>query len=50
MNSKVVALIIIADAPTRASIQNIKNFNGKYGCNICELKMQPCKGVDRRKK
>lgn len=36
--SKIVAPLFIADAPARAQIQNIINFNGKFGCNICEIK------------
>ncbi|CAD6208524.1 GSCOCG00010525001-RA-CDS, partial [Cotesia congregata] len=43
--SKVVAPLIIADAPARALIQNIQNFNGKFGCNICELSMKKCKTI-----
>jgi len=40
--SKIVAPLIIADAPARAQLQNIVNFNGRYGCNICEIKMKKC--------
>ena len=36
--SRVTAPLIIADAPARAQVQNILNFNGRYGCNICEIK------------
>lgn len=41
--SKIVVPLFIADAPARAQIQNILNFNGKYGCNICEIKTKRCK-------
>ncbi|XP_011689954.1 PREDICTED: uncharacterized protein LOC105451282 [Wasmannia auropunctata] len=43
--SKIVAPLIIADAPARVQIQNILSFNGKYGCNICEIKMKKCKKI-----
>ena len=32
----VVAPIATLDAPTRASVQNIMQFNGQYGCSFCE--------------
>lgn len=35
--SKIIAPLIVADAPARAEIQNILNFNGQFGCNICEI-------------
>jgi len=44
--SKIVAPLIIADAPARAQIQNIVNFNGKYGRNICEIKTQQSKRIE----
>lgn len=47
--SKVVAPLIIADAPARAQLQNILNFNGRYGCNICEIKMKKCKKIRAEK-
>jgi len=43
--SKIVAPLIIADAPARAQLQNIVNFNGRYGCNICEIKMKKCEKI-----
>lgn len=43
--SKISAPLFIADAPARAQIQNILNFNGRYGCNICEIKTKRCKPV-----
>ncbi|XP_057323628.1 uncharacterized protein LOC130666535 [Microplitis mediator] len=45
MNSKIVAPLIIADAPARAQIQNIMSFNGRYGCNICEIRMVKSKRI-----
>lgn len=47
--SKIIAPLFIADAPARAQIQNILNFNGKYGCNICEIKTKRCKPVFGKK-
>lgn len=41
--SKIVAPLIVADAPARAQIQNILSFNGKFGCNICEIKTKRCR-------
>lgn len=38
INSKIVTPLIIADAPARAQILNIMSFNGRYGCNICEIR------------
>lgn len=40
--SKITAPLFIADAPARAQIQNILSFNGKYGCNLCEIKSKQC--------
>lgn len=37
ITSKVVAPLIIADAPARAQVLNITNFNGNFGCNVCEI-------------
>lgn len=47
--SKIVAPLIIADAPARAQIQNILSFNGKFGCNICEIKTRRCTKIAGRK-
>lgn len=49
-NSKVVVPLIVADAPARAQIQNILNFNGRYGCNLCEIKTQKCKTLPNKKR
>lgn len=43
--SKIVAPLIIADAPARVQIQNIINCNGKYGCNICEIKTRQSRKI-----
>ncbi|KAK3932902.1 Opacity-related protein POPM1 [Frankliniella fusca] len=37
-NSKIRVQLVVADAPARAKLQNILNFNGRYGCNTCEVK------------
>ncbi|XP_036140791.1 uncharacterized protein LOC118644940 [Monomorium pharaonis] len=47
--SKIVAPLIIADAPARAQIQNILSFNGKFGCNICEIKTKQCRTIAGKK-
>lgn len=47
--SKIIAPLIIADAPARAQIQNILSFNGKFGCNICEIKSKRCKKIAGKK-
>lgn len=49
-NSKVVVPLIVADAPARAQIQNILNFNGRYGCNLCEIKTRKCKILPNKKR
>lgn len=36
--SQIKAPLIIADAPARAMILNMQYFNGKYGCQTCEIK------------
>ncbi|CAD6217935.1 GSCOCG00011402001-RA-CDS [Cotesia congregata] len=43
--SRIVVPLIIADAPARAELQNVVNFNGRYGCNICEIKSRKCSVV-----
>lgn len=45
--TKIVVPLIVADAPARAKIQNILNFNGRYGCNTCEIKMKKCLGDEQ---
>lgn len=47
--SKIVAPLIIADAPARAQIQNILSFNDKFGCNICEIKTKRCRRIAGKK-
>ncbi|XP_044590185.1 uncharacterized protein LOC123268851 [Cotesia glomerata] len=44
-NSKIVTPLIIADAPARAQIQNIMSSNGRYGCNICEIRTVKSKRI-----
>ncbi|XP_044577818.1 uncharacterized protein LOC123260650 isoform X1 [Cotesia glomerata] len=48
--SRIVVPLIIADAPARAQLQNILNFNGRYGCNICEIKSRKCLAVAGKKR
>lgn len=47
--SRIVAPLIIADAPARAEIQKIQNFNGRCGCNICEIKMKRPRRIKGKK-
>ena len=47
--SRIVAPLIIADAPARAQVQNILNFNGRYGCNICEIKMKRSSRIEGKR-
>lgn len=47
--TRVVAPLIIANASARAQLQNISNFNGRYGCNICEIKMKRAKNIKGKK-
>lgn len=49
VNTKIVASLVIADAPARAQLQNIINFNGRYGCNICEVRTVKCKKIVGKK-
>ena len=34
--TKCIALLSCVDSPARATLQNIKQFNGKFGCSFCE--------------
>lgn len=36
--SKVFTLLSICDSPARCLVQNVKQFNGEYGCNWCYAK------------
>lgn len=47
--SKVAVPLFVADAPARAQLQNITNFNGKYGCNICEIRTKPAERILRKR-
>ncbi|XP_067207385.1 uncharacterized protein [Linepithema humile] len=49
-NSKIVAPLIVADAPCRAEMQNISYYNGRFGCNNCEIKTKKCTVVETGKK
>lgn len=33
--SRVRALVCVCDAVARAMVQNLKQFNGRYGCGFC---------------
>ena len=48
--SKVTAPLVIADAPARAKVQNISNFNGKNTCNLCEVRSVRAKPVPGKKR
>jgi len=48
-STKIIVPLIIADAPARAQILNIFNFNGQYGCNICKIKTQTCLRIEDKK-
>ncbi|XP_034944902.1 uncharacterized protein [Chelonus insularis] len=48
--TRITAPLFIADAPARAEIQNIQYFTGKYGCNICEIKMKRCQVPEGKKR
>lgn len=49
ITSTVVAPLIIADAPARAQLQNVLNFNGRYGCNICEIRTKRSQQIPGKK-
>ena len=34
---KVFALLLSADSPARAIVRNVKQFNGRFGCDWCEF-------------
>ena len=36
INSKMIAPIATIDAPARATVQNVMQYNGEYGCSFCE--------------
>lgn len=40
--SKVVAPIACLDAPARAAVQKVTQYNGEYGCGSCETKGESC--------
>ncbi|KAK3921082.1 Baculoviral IAP repeat-containing protein 1a [Frankliniella fusca] len=48
--SKVILLMTVADAPARAMVQNLMRFNGKYGCNMCEIKTTRTAPVPNKKR
>lgn len=41
--TKVRCALITADAPARAEILNVQQFNGRFGCNNCEKKSKKIK-------
>ena len=46
VNKSFVRLVVcVLDAPARAMVQNVLQFNGRYGCNICEIKLQKSQPV-----
>lgn len=38
LRSRVFAPVVCLDAPARASVTNVHQYNGEFGCNICEKK------------
>jgi hypothetical protein len=40
LKSQVVCPVVCADAPAKAILLNVKQFNHRYGCNICEQKAE----------
>jgi ribosomal protein S27E len=48
--SKIVVPLIVADTPGRAAIQNTHNFNGRYDCNMCEIKTQKCEKSEGKRR
>lgn len=48
--SRVRLAVTILDAPARSLVQNVMLFNGRYGCNICELKSQLTARVPGKKR
>ena len=43
--TKVSIILCTVDAPMRASLQNIKQFNGHFGCGVCEHPGSVEKGI-----
>lgn len=50
MTSCVRLPVAVLDAPARAMVQNILQFNGRYGCNPCEIKTQLSTPIPVRKR
>ena len=48
--TKITVPLIIGDAPARADVLNMHNHNGRYGCNICEIKTKKCANITPGKK
>ncbi|KAJ1518809.1 hypothetical protein ONE63_011584 [Megalurothrips usitatus] len=42
--------VVVADAIARAIMQNTQQFNGKYGCNVCEVKTVKCAPQPEKKR
>ncbi|KAK3924497.1 DNA polymerase IV [Frankliniella fusca] len=40
--SQIEVPLVVADAPARAKVQNLMNFNSINGCNICEIATVRC--------
>ena len=41
LHMHVMLFIVSADLPARADLVNMKNFNGKWACNLCKDCRQP---------
>lgn len=44
---KVMLLMTCADLPAKAMLQNMKQYNGAYGCGVCEDAGVPRPGCPR---
>ena len=48
--TRIIAPLIVADAPARAEVQNILEHNGRFPCNTCEVKTKRCELVEGLKR
>ncbi|KAE8746821.1 hypothetical protein FOCC_FOCC006458 [Frankliniella occidentalis] len=48
--SQVKAPLLIADAPARAKVQNVMNYNAINGCNICEISTVKSRPIPNKKR
>lgn len=50
ITSIIKAPLLIADAPARAQVLNMLNFNGRFGCNLCEIETKQCSQVSGKRR